>query len=290
MCSAVSKLVPAIKTRVQQERAHGNTSNELFVTETFDSRRGQQAQGSFVALQSAVMLIDVDPRTPNVALAIFAHPDDAEVAAGATLAKWASDGCVVYLFVVAQGDKGTTNPQTVGSELAKVRQVETANAASILGVSNVDFGAVPDGEVVNSLEMREKIVRLIRSVKPEAVVCPDPVALLFGRNYVNHRDHRVVGEIVLDAISPAAAMPLYFPKVGPVHQVQRVYLAGTLEPDVVIDVASSIEMKWKALACHATQSEEAGEWLRIAVHERAEAAGRDSGIAFGEAFRLMVLS
>jgi LmbE family N-acetylglucosaminyl deacetylase len=144
-----------------------------------------------------------------------------------------------------------------------------------------------DGELDDTLELRATLVGLIRTLRPEAVVCPDPTAAFFGRSYVNHRDHRVVGWATLDAVAPAAWSPLYFPEAGPPHRVSSIYLSGTLEPDAWIDVTPTIEAKAEALLCHESQLGETGEFLRTAVLERAEHAGRALGVRYAEGFRLL---
>ena len=48
--------------------------------------------------------------TPGVVLAVYAHPDDADVACGGTLARWAKAGSAVHLLVCTDGGKGTTDP------------------------------------------------------------------------------------------------------------------------------------------------------------------------------------
>ena len=90
-------------------------------------------------------------------------------------------------------------------------------------------------------------------LKPEVVLGPDPTATFFGEVYVNHRDHRETGWALLDAVAPAAAMPLYFPEQGPPHQVSVLLLSGTHEPDVVVDVSRTIDTKVKAMLAHASQ-------------------------------------
>jgi LmbE family N-acetylglucosaminyl deacetylase len=132
-------------------------------------------------------------------------------------------------------------------------------------------------------------VAIVRSLRPEVVVCPDPTAVFFGERYFNHRDHREVGWATLDAIAPAASMPLYFPRSGPPHQVDHVYLSGTLEPDVWVDISGSIDAKARALLCHASQLGEKDEWLRQVVRQRAEEAGRAAGVPLAEGFRRLRL-
>jgi LmbE family N-acetylglucosaminyl deacetylase len=131
---------------------------------------------------------------------------------------------------------------------------------------------------------------LVRQVRPDAVLAPDPTAVFFGSSYINHRDHRVVGWAVLDAILPAAASPHYFPAAGPVFQVPALYLSGTLEPDTWVDITAAIDAKAAALACHATQLGQGGEWLRNVVRQQAEDAGHVAGVRYAEAFRRVALA
>jgi len=112
---------------------------------------------------------------------------------------------------------------------------------------------------------------------------------LFGQHYFNHRDHRVVGFATLDAVAPAASNPRYFPDAGPAHHVASVYLSGTLEPDVWIDITASIDAKAEALLCHESQLGETDEWLRTVVRQRAEEGGRQAGVRFAEGFRRLLL-
>jgi LmbE family N-acetylglucosaminyl deacetylase len=114
--------------------------------------------------------------------------------------------------------------------------------------------------------------------------------VFFGQSYVNHRDHRILGWAVLDAVAPAAANPHYFPGPDPAHRVSTLYLSGTLDPDVWVDITATIDAKAAAIACHASQVGLPGEWLREVVRERAEDAGRDAGVPYAEAFRRIVLA
>ena len=101
---------------------------------------------------------------------------------------------------------------------------------------------------------RISLVRVFSgTLRPDTVVCPDPTALYFGAGYVNHRDHRICGFAVLDTVAPAASSPLYFPEQGPPHQVERVYLSGTLHPDTAVDIGLVLERKSRALSCHRSQ-------------------------------------
>ena len=226
---------------------------------------------------------------PARALAIYAHPDDAEVSCGGTLARWAAAGTEVDVVVCTQGDKGSSDRSVKPAALAARRREEAERAGAVLGVRGHHFLDYPDGEIDNSLDVRAALVAIVRRVGPDVVIGPDPEAVFFGQSYVNHRDHRVVGWATLDAVAPAAANPHYFPEAGPPHQVACVYLSGTLAPDAWIDISDTVDAKAEALLCHQSQLGETGEWLRTAVRERAEQAGRAAGVAYAEGFRRLLV-
>lgn len=233
--------------------------------------------------------------TPARVLAIYAHPDDADVSCGGTLARWAAAGAEVVSVVVTSGDKGTSDPGVVPEALVARRVLELSAAAGALGLSGQHLLGHPDGDIEADRALRAELVALVRALRPEVVVCPDPEAVLFGQDYVNHRDHRVVGWATLDAVAPAAALPLYFPEAGAAHQVDTMYLSGTLSPDVWVDISDTVDQKVSAVLCHASQVGAAGDggeasaWLGDAVRQRAAEAGRAAGVAFAEAFRRLRL-
>jgi LmbE family N-acetylglucosaminyl deacetylase len=226
---------------------------------------------------------------PRRALAVFAHPDDPDVSCGGTIAAWADAGCEVHVVLCADGDKGAADPATDVAELVARREAESDASAKILGVAEVHRLGRRDGEFENDLALRHELVGLIRAIGPDVMICPDPVAVFFGERYYNHRDHRILGWAALDAVSPAASSPLYFPDAGAAHAVNVVLLSGSLEPDVAVDITGTVSRKADAIACHESQFTEVGEWFRSVVHERAEEAGHLVGVAFAEAFRRISL-
>jgi LmbE family N-acetylglucosaminyl deacetylase len=234
-------------------------------------------------------VVTVDTAVPSVVLAIYAHPDDPEVSVGGTLARWSAAGAAVHVCICTDGDKGSSDPAAEPADLVARRRLEVAAAGDVLGVVDHHWLGYPDGGIEDDAQLGERLVRLIRSLRPDVVVGADPTAVFFGRHYVNHRDHRRVGWATVDAVSPAAANPHYHPAAGPPHQVSRLYLSGTLEPDVWVDTTASIDIKARAVACHASQVAEPGEWLRAVVRERAEEAGRQAGVRYAEAFRCLIL-
>jgi LmbE family N-acetylglucosaminyl deacetylase len=233
---------------------------------------------------------EVFDEDPGRVLAVYAHPDDPHVSCGGTLAYWARQGAEVHVVICTKGEKGTTDPGLSPTDLAELRRSEAAEAGAVLGVTDqhsLDHG---DGELVDDAAFRSQLVCLVRRIKPATVLCPDPSALFFGQEYVNHRDHRMVGIATLDALAPASALPHYFPEAGPPHRVERALLSGTLEPDVWVDVSSTIDAKVAAVSCHRTQFAGDGDWAGEAVRRRAQEDGRRAGLSFAEGFRRLRLS
>ncbi len=220
---------------------------------------------------------------------MYAHPDDPEISAGGTLARWAEDGAEVHVLITTRGDKGTGDLAADLDALARIRVEETAKSAALLGFAGHHHLEYGDGELPDDQELRGAIVRHMRELKPELVLCPDPTAVFFGDRYFNHRDHRVTGWATLDAVAPAAGNPHYFAEQLAeglvVHQVQAVFLSGTLEPNYWVDISDVLERKIDALFCHASQLVETGEWFRQFLRDRAEEAGRAAGVRYAEGFR-----
>jgi LmbE family N-acetylglucosaminyl deacetylase len=226
---------------------------------------------------------------PEVVLAVYAHPDDADVACGGTLARWAKAGAAVHLIVCTDGGKGTFDPEVTPADLAARRAAELEASSALIGLESVTNLGYPDGGLADSDELRGTLVEWVRRLRPDVVCGHDPTALFFGQEYFNHRDHRLAGTTLLDAVSPAAALPHYFPEAGPPHQVATVLLSGTLEPDVWVDVTETIDLKAAAVECHRTQFADPGGWAGEAVRRRAEQEGRQAGAGYAEGFRRLTL-
>lgn len=214
-------------------------------------------------------------------MAITAHPDDAEFGAAGTIAKWTAAGKTVIYVVCTNGDKGSSDPKMTSAKLAAIREREQLAAAKVLGVKEVVFLRHPDGFLEDTPEFRGEVVRMIRKYRPYLVLTSDPY-----RSYLWHRDHRVAGRVVLDAVYPYARDRLFYPEheaegLKP-HKVREVYLWGSDQPDTFTDISDVFETKLAALRCHASQ---VGDSMEGWVRQRASALGRDQGIALAEAFR-----
>jgi LmbE family N-acetylglucosaminyl deacetylase len=226
----------------------------------------------------------LDAEIPERALAIYAHPDDPEISAGGTLARWADNGCEVHLAITTRGDKGTNDPDADRDALARLRVDETKAAARVLGVAGHHHLDHPDGEIEDDRQLRLELVRLVRTVQPDIVMCPDPTAVFFGDGYINHRDHRQLGWAVLDSVVPAA-MPLYVPEAGPAHQVELLLLSGTLEANAWVDIGDVLDVKVAAVACHESRLGSDTDLIAAILEERAREEGARAGVTCAEAFR-----
>jgi len=217
-------------------------------------------------------------------MVITPHPDDAEFGVAGTVAHWVSEGKSVIYVVCTNGDKGTSNPDMKPREVARIREQEQMAAAELLGVRDVIFLRYPDQALEDTPEFRKALVRLIRMYQPETVVTADPY-----RRYLWHRDHRITGQVTLDAVFPYArdfhSYPDLLKESLQPHKVKEVLLWGTEDPNYRSDITDTFDIKLTALRCHKSQvggnlSPELEGWLKQRAQEMAE--GEDFELA--EAF------
>jgi LmbE family N-acetylglucosaminyl deacetylase len=236
---------------------------------------------------------DREARTGPV-LAVFAHPDDMEIAAGGTLAKWATAGREVHLLVLTNGDRGSQDRTLDRAELAATRLRETEAAAAEMGLASVRVGTIPDGELENTAAVREPIVRLIRELRVETVLSLDPTAVFFENRFYNHSDHRMAGWVALDASFPGSGNPHFFAEhleegLDP-QDVHDVWLSWTNEPNHHEDITGFLQRKVDALAKHESQLSEGIAFFEDFLGRDAVEAGEKIGVEHAEAFRVLDLS
>ncbi len=191
-------------------------------------------------------------------LVILAHPDDPEFFCGAMLARWCMVGHEVHYCLLTKGQKGAPDLSKSTEELASIRVDEQNLAAQSLGVRTVEFLDYVDGEVIPDLEMRKKIVRVIRKWKPDILLTSDPLNLFPTDTRINHPDHRAAGQAVVDAAFPAAGNPMFFPELitneglEP-HSVQELWLSATAQPNISFELTDFFDAKLEAIHCHRSQ-------------------------------------
>ena len=221
------------------------------------------------------------------ALVVFAHPDDAEFGFGGTVAKWAAAGTEVRYVCVTDGSAGSNEPGVTREYLRPIRHREQLAACEVLGVAGCTFLGYVDGEVQLTMDLRRDLAREVRRHRPEVVLAQDP-SRLWNRNrdYVNHIDHKVVGEAALCAVMPDAPTRLQFPDLleeglEP-YSVPNLWL-GSEEADTYVDISRTLDTKLRALACHESQVNDLPyeQWVR----GRAEELGALAGVKHAEGFR-----
>jgi len=139
-------------------------------------------------------------------LVVSPHPDDSEFGAAGSVARWTREGKAVVYVICTSGDKGTSDFNVDPKKLARTREKEQRCAAKVLGVREVIFLRHEDQSLEDTPEFRKEIVRMIRLYRPDIVVSADPY-----RRYIWHRDHRITGQVVLDAVFPYARDHLAYP-------------------------------------------------------------------------------
>ena len=225
--------------------------------------------------------------TPTSAMVIVAHPDDAEFGMAGTVAKWASAGCQITYVLCTDGNAGSHEPDMTREAVAEVRRVEQRAACAELGVEQVVFLGHDDGQLEPTMELRRELVAELRKVRPEVAICGDPTRLFVGDGYINHPDHRAAAQAALDAIFPAAQMPLLWPELGEPHRVRQVYVQGNSEPNTWVDISEALGRKIAALKKHASQI---GDWDPTErITEWAATVGEEQSLAHAEAYRVMTL-
>jgi len=243
--------------------------------------------GAPVELPPPTVVEEVPPR----AMVVCAHPDDAEIGVGATIARWTAHGCEIVYVVCTTGSGGSNDPGMTGERLVLLRAEEQRESARALGVKEVVMLDHPDGSLEDTREFRGEIVRAIRQHRPHTVFTHDPHRM----NGFQHRDHRIAGTVTMDAVYPFARDHLHYAEqieregLQP-HKVRHLMMWGADRPDVVVDVSETLEQQIEALARHASQVAGLAHRGRVGerLRARAEAAAEGLPFRYGEAFRRLV--
>ena len=219
------------------------------------------------------------------AMVITAHPDDSEFGAGGTVAKLVKDGSEVTYCILTNGDKGSGDRSMTPERLVRIREEEQRNAARVLGVETVDFLGFPDCELEDTRESRMAVTAAIRRHRPDRLIIQNPNRT---RNLgASHRDHRIVAGIALDCVYPLARDHMAFPELAAQglepHKVREIYLMWWENPELVVDISDTIDLKIKALACHASQFKDFAA-VEARVRERGAELGKPKGYGYAETF------
>lgn len=212
---------------------------------------------------------------PGRVLVIGAHPDDAELFAGGTVASWIAQGSSVAFLILTDGRLGSHDPSLDPAEVAMTRLAEAKVAGAFLGVDEVAFGGFPDGGLEHSREhATELVAATIREFRPDLVIGHDP-----WRMYELHPDHRAAGFCTSDGVIGARewnAYPSLRKRGLSPHRARELWLMGTTQPDAYVDIEASFSAKIDALALHASQFGHLDGW-----RDRVEGWNRDIGAERG---------
>jgi LmbE family N-acetylglucosaminyl deacetylase len=193
------------------------------------------------------------PADPLRLLIVGAHPDDADYHAGGTAALYRAAGHVVKMVSLTDGSAGHQTQH--GPELAARRRVEAAVAGDVIGAT-YDVWDVPDGQLFPTLENRLRLIRLLRSFRPDLLLTHRP------NDY--HPDHRYTSTLVQDAAYmvtvPAVAPDTPHLSRNPViaYLPDHFQKPNPFSPTVAVDVAGVAGQIAAMLACHVSQF---FEWL-----------------------------
>lgn len=221
-------------------------------------------------------------------VSIHAHPDDAEILAGGTLALLAALGHKIEIVTLSAGDCGSAVYDA--TEIAGIRKAEATESAALIG-ARYRWGGFRDMAIFSNDASRRLVTGILRDVCPEIVLTSAP------DDY--HCDHEATSELVRDACF-AVSIPNYTTpsQSGVLPAIPHLYFMdaveqrdeGRMTPVFTIDVASTFETKIAMLACHRSQrvwlQKQHGmdDYLRQ-TEDRTRACGARAGVAFGESFR-----
>ncbi len=225
--------------------------------------------------------------TPQRVLVVIPHPNDSEFWCAGTVARWIGKGAAVRYVICTDGSKGTSDPAVSSSELAAHRESEQAEAANQLGVQELVYLGRSDGGLEDTDDFRRELVRQIRQVQPEVVICPEP----YRKNLAWHRDHRITGQVTLDAVFPCARDHLHFEELWrdeglEPHKTGTVLFWGTEAPNAFVDIDSQLESKSRAVKANKSRvSGRSNEEIDDFIRQYGRDGVGDSGGNYGEAFR-----
>ena len=225
-------------------------------------------------------------------LVVTAHPDDVDFGAGGTIAQWTAKGIEVAYCIATNGDQGGEDPDLPRDQMPVIRQREQRAAGAILGVTDIEFLNYRDGWLEPTIELRKKIVKAIRRVKPDRMIIQSPERN-WDRLGASHPDHMAAGEAAIQAVYPDARnrfafMELLDEGLEP-WRVKEVWVTSMTTPNHYIDITETFSKKMAALHAHESQTAHNSE-LEKMVREWGERNAAAAGLPEGriaEAFRVV---
>ena len=224
------------------------------------------------------------------ALVISAHPDDIEFGCAGTVCRWVDEGWDARYVIVTSGQKGVQDARQDPDEFGRLREKESRQAAEVCGVTDVTFLGYMDSEVVYGQDLLKDLSRQFRIHRPHRLIVMDPQSLPTDM-FVNHPDHRFVGQAALDITMTGGTTAAIFPELvleeglEPWRELGETWIMGPAGGPTAVDITATLERKLQALEAHVSQ---VGEWdVRRFLSERLADRGKPHGYDYAETFRVI---
>jgi LmbE family N-acetylglucosaminyl deacetylase len=220
----------------------------------------------------------------------MAHPDDAEILCGGTLALLHQQGWRIHVATATPGDCGSTTLKP--EEIAAIRQEEARSATAILGGEFHCLGR-RDLQVRYDLDTLEAACGLLREVRPRLLITHSPTDYMLDHEQISLVTRAAAFSAPIpNAPAPSGSRPLAaIPHLYYTDPIEgRDIFGGPVLPGLLIDISTTLDTKLAMLACHASQR----EWLRThhgvdeyldAARRWSQARGALAGVAYAEGFR-----
>jgi LmbE family N-acetylglucosaminyl deacetylase len=228
---------------------------------------------------------------PFRVLVVTAHPDDMEFGCGGTLALWADRGADITLCIATDGSTGTQDQSLMGERLSRLRKDESRAAADVIGIRELTWLDYRDGYMEYTLDVRRDVARIFRRYKPHRFIVLDPTPTIDDR-FINHPDHRAIGQASLDVSMTAGTTPGHFPELldeglPPWRGLRELWIAGPGNKPRPVDITTTIDRKIEALKCHESQVGADIEQIEAFVRTFGAEAGAQFGFDYAESFQVI---
>ena len=219
------------------------------------------------------------------AVAVVAHPDDLEYGAASAIALWTGQGKTVSYVLATNGSAGIDALDP--TECGPLREAEERRSAAIVGVAHVEFLGMPDGLLVEGIELRQAIAGAVRRLRPDIVVTMNFDQTWGPGGPFNHADHRAVGIATIDAVRDAGNRWLFPADGEPWSGVQTVYVLAGQPATHYVDVTETLSAGVEYLRAHRAYIDGLGTAFDPDAFLRgsAEDAGREVGCRYATTFR-----
>lgn len=225
----------------------------------------------------------LQPHEIERALVVTAHPDDVDFGAAGTVAMLTDAGAMVTYCLVTDGQAGGFDQTIPRPKMAEIRREEQTKAAAEVGVTDLVFLGVMDGEVVFDLELRREISRVIRQVRPQVVITQSPV-IDINTVYGSHADHVATGQATWAAVYPDARNPFAFPELLDAGlepwAADEIWITLSGDANSTMDITDQIDRKIRALRCHESQHRDP-DAMEARVREWYLELGREGDLSEG---------